>query len=125
MPDGGQNVPMNEQTAGMSEPRPAPEGNGPTQGRQRDPIAIVIPTENDSTPRILALAVTVGFFGLLFLLCFKAAPDANNSVLNIILGSLGTAWVSCMAYYFGGNQAGRAKDRMLFQSRPVASSDAQ
>jgi hypothetical protein len=72
----------------------------------------------DPTPRNLAYLLTLGFFGLLFMLCFKSAPGPNLAMLNIVLGSLGTAWVGAMAYFFGATQAGRAKDWMLFQSQP-------
>ena len=76
------------------------------------------PPAHDPTPRNLAYLVTVGFFELLFLLCFQSAPAANLAMLNIVLGSLGTAWVGAMAYFFGATQAGRTKDWMLFQSKP-------
>jgi hypothetical protein len=75
------------------------------------------------TPQILAVSVTAGFFSLLFLLCFKKAPDANMAMLNIVLGSLGTAWVGVMSYYFGSSQGGRAKDQMLYQSQPASTSN--
>jgi hypothetical protein len=80
------------------------------------------PPAHDPTPRNLAYLVTVGFFGLLFLLCFQSAPAANLAMLNIVLGSLGTAWVGAMAYFFGATQAGRTKDWMLFQSKPSSPS---
>jgi hypothetical protein len=48
-------------------------------------------------------------------------PSANLAMFNIVLGSLGTAWVGVMAYYFGGTHAGRAKDWMLYQSQPAQS----
>jgi hypothetical protein len=89
-----------------------------------DPAAPSQVTEElmrDRTQPVLALAVTLGFFGLLFLLCFRAAPNANLAMLNIVLGSLGTAWVCVMAYYFGSTHAGRTKDRMLYQSQPPQS----
>jgi hypothetical protein len=72
----------------------------------------------DYTRHVLAVAVTLGFFGLLFLLCFKAAPDPNLAMLNIVLGSLGTTWVAVMAYYFGGTHTGRSRDWMVYQSQP-------
>ena len=70
------------------------------------------------TPAILAFLLTGGFFGLLFLLCFQRAPDANLAMLNIVLGSLGTAWIGAMTYFFGSTQSSRTKDLLLFQSQP-------
>src|SRR6266699_4400607 len=65
---------------------------------------------NELTPAILAYMLTGGFFGLLFLLCFQSAPNPNLAMLNIVLGSLGTAWIGAMTYFFGATQSGRAKD---------------
>ncbi len=76
----------------------------------------------DPTTSVLAYLITLGFFGFLFLLCFKGAPNSNLAMLNIVLGSLGTAWVGAMAYFFGATQAGRTKDWMLFQSQPSQTS---
>ena len=89
--------------------------NTGTIGRQ-----ILPAPEPGWTPQILAVSVTVGFFSLLFLLCFKQAPGPNMAMLNIVLGSLGTAWVGVMSYYFGSSQSGRAKDQMLYQSQPMS-----
>jgi hypothetical protein len=100
---------------------------GPTAAAQpaaEDPAApnqVAEELMRDRTQQVLALAVTLGFFGLLFLLCFRAAPNANLAMLNIVLGSLGTAWVCVMAYYFGSTHAGRTKDWMLYQSQPPQS----
>jgi hypothetical protein len=84
----------------------------------RDKGAFPFP-DTDSTPQLLAFFVTAGFFGLLYLLCFKSAPDANLAMMNIVVGSLGTAWVGIVAYYFGSNHTGPAKDKMLYQSQPI------
>lgn len=74
---------------------------------------------HDQTPAILAYVLTGGFFGLLLLLLLIKPPDANLAMLNIVLGSLGTAWVGAMAFFFGSTQNSRNKDWMLFQSTPI------
>lgn len=76
----------------------------------------------DPTARALAFGVTGGFFVLLFLLCFRSAPAENQAMLNIVLGSLATASVGIIAYFFGSTQSGRAKDWMLYQSQPSSPS---
>jgi hypothetical protein len=73
----------------------------------------------DGVAPVLAFAITVGFFGFLLVLCFHEVPDANKAMLNIVLGSLGTAWVGAMAYFFGSTRGSQAKDRMLFHSQPA------
>jgi hypothetical protein len=57
----------------------------------------------DSTPRLLALGVTLGFFGLLIFMAMRSVPATSKDVLNILLGSLGAGWVSIMSYYFGSS----------------------
>ena len=55
----------------------------------------------DETTAILAYVVTAGFLGLLFVLSFHKPPESNLAMLNIVLGSFGTAWLGAMAYFFG------------------------
>lgn len=67
----------------------------------------------DYTPRILAYLVTIGFFGILALYTYGNVPEINTSVLNIMLGSLGTAWVSIINYYFGSSMGSQRKTELL------------
>jgi hypothetical protein len=61
-------------------------------------------------PGVLAVAVTVGFFGLIAVMCTMTVPAANRDTLNILLGSLGTAWVTIVTFFFGSSSSSRAKD---------------
>lgn len=72
----------------------------------------------DWTPRILASGVTVGFFSLLFYLLKWAPPEGNKDVLNILFGSLGTAWIAVMNYYFGSSSGSQSKTDLLYRSSP-------
>lgn len=65
---------------------------------------------HDYTPTVLAMLVTLGFFGLLCLLAFHEAPVGNRDILNIMVGSLGAAWVAVVSYYFGSSAGSRVKD---------------
>ena len=67
----------------------------------------------DWTPRILALALTVGFFSLLTMMSFHPVPAANKDVLNTLLGALGGAWLTVVTYYFGGSQGSDVKTAIL------------
>lgn len=64
----------------------------------------------DWTPRALAGAVTLGFFGILFTLIFVKVEGTMLNVLNILLGSLGTAWTTILNYYFGSSKSSDMKD---------------
>lgn len=69
-------------------------------------------------PAVLAILVTIGFFGILIWLMVHPA-DAANTPLMIMLGSLGTAWTGIIAFYFGSSASSRNKDEMLFNSIPT------
>lgn len=67
----------------------------------------------DLTPRILAYALTIGFFSLLGGMLFFDIPEANRAVVNIMLGSLGTAWTAIITYYFGSSAGSAMKTKLL------------
>jgi hypothetical protein len=67
----------------------------------------------DWTPTVLALLVTVGFFGMMSVMTFRDLPIDNKDMLNVMLGSLGAAWVAVVSYYFGSSAGSRAKDEAL------------
>jgi len=67
-------------------------------------------------PAVLAMSVTIGFFGILIGMMtetFKA-----SDALMLMLGSLGTAWTGIIAFYFGSSAGSQAKDDLLHQSTP-------
>jgi hypothetical protein len=66
----------------------------------------------------LALFVTIGFFGVLALMMFYPLPPATHDALMLMLGTLGTAWVSVIAYYFGSSVSSDRKTELLAQSTP-------
>ena len=59
------------------------------------------------------MLVTAGFFGMLATLAFQDLPTTNKDMLNVMLGSLGAAWVAVVSYYFGSSAGSRAKDAAL------------
>lgn len=67
----------------------------------------------DLTPKILAYAITAGFFGMLLAMMFNAIPDANRDILNIMLGALGSTWASVTAYFFGSTKGSAEKTRLI------------
>ena len=68
-------------------------------------------------PPILALVVTVGFFGILFALMMDYAKKSDE--LMIMLGSLGTAWTGIIGFYFGSSAHSEKQSEMLHQSTPL------
>lgn len=58
-------------------------------------------TLRDRTPAVLAAVVTGGLFAIIFMLIFVPIPADSMNIVNIMLGSLSTAWMSIVGYYFG------------------------
>ena len=69
-------------------------------------------------PPVLAFGVTLGFFGILFGL-MTGKVDSTNQALMIMLGSLGTAWVSIISFYFGSSAGSQAKDKLIYNATPT------
>jgi len=68
-------------------------------------------------PAALAISVTAGFFGILVgLMSGKVVAGAE---IEIMLGSLGTAWTGIIGFYFGSSASSQRKDALLHQSTPV------
>ena len=74
-------------------------------------------TTRSVVPPVLALLVTLGFFGILIGLMTKTF--ATSDALMLMLGSLGTAWTGIVSFYFGSSASSQNKDQLLHQSSPT------
>ena len=63
----------------------------------------------DKTPPVLAGLITLGFFGLLYILSFHAVPLETMDIIKIMTGVLGTAFISVITYYFGSSHGSAKK----------------
>ena len=68
-------------------------------------------------PGLMAIAVTLGFFGILVGLMTEHFKTSD--ALMLMLGSLGTAWTGIIAFYFGSSAGSQKKDELLHQSSPT------
>jgi hypothetical protein len=68
-------------------------------------------------PAILAIGVTIGFFGILIGLMTDNVTKSD--ALLLMLGSLGTAWTAIVSFYFGSSASSQNKDNLLHRSTPI------
>ena len=73
----------------------------------------------DKTARNLAYSITGGFFSTLGCLFWGDVDAGSKDVLLIMLGTLGTAWISVIAYYFGSTSNSKLKTELLAKAEPV------
>jgi hypothetical protein len=71
------------------------------------------------------VAVTADFFGILLLIAFQPFPGVNKDLVNVIVGALGTAWISIIGYYFGKSIGSMRKAESLAKPDvPITSESA-
>jgi len=74
-------------------------------------------TTQSYIPGLMAIAVTIGFFGILVGLMTEHFKTSD--ALMLMLGSLGTAWTGIIAFYFGSSAGSQKKDELLHKSTPT------
>lgn len=68
----------------------------------------------DKVPFILAILITLGFFGMLASLVWGwGTPSKDNEAIYLMLGSLGTSWTAVIAYYFGTTASSARKTEIM------------
>ncbi len=85
---------------------------------RKDARAMQIATKSLTAP-LLAAFITLGFFGVLSYILVYTVPATSRDIVNILLGSLGTAWINVIAYYFGSSAGSDKKSDLLANSVPA------
>ena len=85
---------------------------------RKDARAMQVATRSP-VPAILSIVITVGFFGILVGLMRGWLTVDDSQALLIMLGALGTAWGSVVAYWFGTTHDSGRKTDLLAQAPPV------
>ena len=68
-------------------------------------------TVKSMIPPILAIGITIGFFGIMT--GMMSGKVQSSEALMILLGSLGTAWISIVGYYFGSSKGSDDKNKII------------
>jgi hypothetical protein len=68
----------------------------------------------DWIPRLLAISVSVGFFGILTIMLLY--PSAKGEAFTLLLGALASGWGAVMNFYFGSSAGSKAKTEILGQT---------
>lgn len=70
-----------------------------------------------STPAVLTYIITIGFFGILTYM--MSSSYSSSEPLLVMLGSLATAWIACVNFWFGSSHGSAVKSELLANSQPV------
>jgi len=68
---------------------------------------------HDRTPDVLAYLLLTAFVGALMSLYNIEIPEANESMVHAMLGSLGTLTIAACAYFHGSSRGSAKKDDMI------------
>lgn len=63
---------------------------------------------NSTTPTVMSYLITLGFFGVLGYMMTDSY--VSSEPLLVMLGSLGTAWIAVVGFWFGSSHGSRMKD---------------
>lgn len=67
----------------------------------------------DWVPKLLAIVITLGFFGILIWMLVQGMPQTGTEALLMMLGALGTAWTGVVNFYYGSSAGSKAKNDLL------------
>jgi hypothetical protein len=67
----------------------------------------------DWVPKVLAISITIGFFGILVWMLVYGMPPSGTEALLMMLGALGTAWTGVVNFYYGSSAGSKAKTDAL------------
>jgi hypothetical protein len=89
-------------------------------GDRKDARAMQV-AKPSQVPALLSVLVTTGYFAILVGMMTDALHVSDSQALLIMLGSLGTAWASVMAFWFGTTAGSNRKTELIAQSPAVGS----
>lgn len=68
----------------------------------------------NAAPIMLALVVTAGFFGFIYLLFVSSEiPKENAAQLNILLGGIAVVWAKAIGFFYDSSASSKQKDETI------------
>jgi hypothetical protein len=67
----------------------------------------------DWVPKVLAVVITTGFFGILVWMLVNGMPKTGTEALLMMLGALGTSWTGVVQFYYGSSSGSKQKTDAL------------
>jgi len=61
----------------------------------------------------LGIAITLGFFATIYILCFVEISLVNKDLLNIVLGAEIAAFIAVVQYFFGSSKGSSDKTEIM------------
>jgi uncharacterized membrane protein len=89
----------------------------------KDARALQVATRSN-VPALLAVLITLGFFGILIGMLLGVLSATDNQALMIMLGALGAAWGAVVNYFFGSSADSGRKTELLAQAPAVKPASA-
>jgi hypothetical protein len=74
------------------------------------PLDRALPDPNAWISGTLAFVVTIGFLVVVGIAYWHVVPNENAGLLNVLLGALGTAFITIVNFYFGSSLGSKTKD---------------
>lgn len=83
----------------------------PAQGFEMDPKRDML---KNAAPLTIAIFLTIGFFGFIYLLFVSTEiPKENSAQLNILLGGIAAVWAKAISFFYDSSASSKAKDEVI------------
>lgn len=77
----------------------------------------------DRMPSVMAILLTMGFFGLLILVMTVTVTSYAKPILEVMVGAMGSAFLSVINYYFGSSRGSTLKTILSEKNRSLDSQE--
>ena len=67
----------------------------------------------DTNRYILAWFLGAGYFATIIMLVFFEVKEGSAQIVNIMLGSFGTAFGMAISYFFGSSEGSKEKTKLI------------